>query len=84
MPEPLSQALTVRIRFFCSEMSSDLASFSADVKLDFKSVRLQNFQVFHSLEKKFLVIEMDSTKAAEVIDCDTSGMKNAQWFLKIG
>ena len=26
---------------------------------------------------------MDSTKAAEVIDCDTTGMRNAQSFLRI-
>ena len=53
------------------------------VKLGFKSVKLQNFQVFHLLETKLLVIEMDSTKAAEVIDCDTTGMRNAQSFLRI-
>ena len=53
------------------------------MKLDFKSVKIQNFQVFHSLEKRFLVIEMDTTKAAEVMDFDTTGMVNAQLFLKI-
>ena len=53
------------------------------VKLDFKPVKLQNFQVFHSLENKFLVIEMDTTKAAEVMDCYTTGMVNEQFFLRI-
>ena len=79
---PLERALS-DIKGLTNHYTSPNTIELSSCQVRFQICKIQNFQVFHSLENKFLVIEMDTTKAAEVMDCDTTGMRNAQLFLKI-